>query len=317
MAVAASARRPSLASAFLTISRWEFMPGGVFFIFASAALATLSWSALSDRLSVVAWGACVWYLSHLVGSQVNCLADVEIDEREKAHLSRAVRRFGPPRIVALLVAESLAAIAVTVYMAVDTGRAALPFLWVAGLAIALAYSLEPVRLKRRGWLNPIALMLVLYALPMAYGYVALAERASAEAIAAICAIGLQMLALILLNAAADVRSDRLAGVETPCVRHGLAPVAAVAALAYAAGAAVAIACFAALAEGQGAPNVAGLAVAAAGQLYVLQEIVRLAALTRRGEGLESPAVVHLVKRNPVHFAVLGVSLAAASALVLQ
>jgi hypothetical protein len=63
--------------------------------------------------------------------------------------------------------------------------------------------------------------------------------------------------------------------------------------------------------------VAGLALAGAGQLYVLQEIVRLAIHARRDGEASSDEVLHLVKRNPVHFAVLGVALAVASGLVLQ
>jgi 4-hydroxybenzoate polyprenyltransferase len=308
--------RPSLPRALLAVSRPEFMPGGLFFIFSSAALATLSWSVLVDEIRLVLCGACVWYLSHLVGSQVNCLADVEIDVRDKAHLSRAVTRIGPRTLAAVIAGEAVATLALTVYMAVDAGRPVLPLLWLLGLALALAYSLEPVRLKRRGWLNPVSLVLMLYALPMAYGYVTLADHADAAAIVVLCATGLQMLALILLNPAADVETDRAAGIQTPCVRHGIAPVATLAAVAFAVGTAAGLTAFAVLASTSGAWAYAGPVAAAAGQLYVLADIVSLAIASRRGPTGDEAAVDRLVKHNPVHFAVLGVSLALACGLVL-
>jgi 4-hydroxybenzoate polyprenyltransferase len=190
-------------------------------------------------------------------------------------------------------------------------------MWLGGFAVALAYSLEPVRLKRRDWLNPLSLMLVLYALPMSYGYVTLADEPDAAAIVVICAVGLQMLGLILLNPAEDVETDRASGIETPCVRHGLARVAAVAALVYGVGTAAAIGGFARLAVDRPVVVLAALGLAAAAQMYVFQEIVRLW-LAARGRGASSAATVdRLVKRNPVHFAVLGAGLALASGLVLQ
>jgi 4-hydroxybenzoate polyprenyltransferase len=204
---------------------------------------------------------------------------------------------------------------VSVHMAAMSGRAVLPVVWLLGLGLALAYSLEPVRLKRRVWLNPLCLLFVLYGLPMAFGYIALAETARAEAIGVLAATGLQMLALILLNPAADVDSDRAAGLETPCVRHGIGPVATLAAAVFAVGAAAAAACFWLLMSGRGAGAYAGVATAVAGELFVLFEIARLAALTRGGRRSSSPEAARLAGRNPVHFAVLGVALALAAAAV--
>jgi 4-hydroxybenzoate polyprenyltransferase len=308
-------RQRSRPLALLVLSRYEFMPGGVFFIFASAALALLRWSSLSQKLSLIAGGSAVWYLSHLVGSQVNCLADVEIDRSEKTRLSDAVRTFGAQPLVRVIEAEAAVTLALTVYMAADTGRVTLPLLWLLGLIFALAYSLEPLRLKRRGWLNPGSLALVLYVLPMAYGYVTLQQGLHVDAIGALAATGLQMLALIMLNPAEDVETDRASGIETPCVRYGLRAVAPLAAGAFLAGTAASIWCFIRLADGQGMVTFAGLALAFAGQVYVLQELIRLARAARHRPG--SQPATRLTKRNPVHFAILGLTLALASGVIVK
>lgn len=310
-------REHSRARALLVVSRYEFMPGGVFFIFASASLAVLRWSTLFHRLSLIAGGAAVWYLSHLIGSQVNCLADFDIDTAHKARLSLAVRTFGARPLARVIATEILATTALTVYMAADTGRAALPFVWLAGLAVALAYSLEPLRLKRRGWLNPLSLVIVLYALPMAYGYITLEHGVRIAAVGVLAATGLQMLALILLNPAEDIETDVASGIETPCVRHGLRRVAPLAAGTYLAGTLGGIWCFVQLAHGQDSAAFAALAVAVAGQVYVLQELARLALAARAPAGSSGGRQHRLIKRNPVHFAVLGVTLALASGVVVK
>ncbi|MGC7102109.1 UbiA family prenyltransferase [Amycolatopsis lurida] len=304
--------------AFLVVSRVEFMPGGLFFIFASAALACLSWTALGENLPVIAAGAVVWYLSHLIGSQVNCLADRDIDREHKARLAAAVAVLGTRSISVALGVEAAAALGVATGMAVATGRPVLPFLWLAGFAVAMAYSLEPVRLKRRVWLNPASLLLVLYAFPMMFGYLALVGSVQWAALGVIAGTAAQMLALILLNPAEDIATDRAGGVATPCTVHGLGVVAPLAAAVYLAGTAVTFWSLAELAGGRGILVHTGLALVAAAQLFVFGELARLAALSRRAADPGAAGRTNrLLKRNPVHFALLGITLAAAGGLVVR
>ncbi|MGH3622495.1 MAG: UbiA family prenyltransferase [Sciscionella sp.] len=310
------------ARALLVVSRVEFMPGGLFFIFASAALACLEWTVLSSALPLVVEGAAVWYLSHLIGSQVNCLADEAVDREDKARLARAVGVLGRKRIVVAIGVEAVFTLAITVYMAVQTGRGGLPLIWLLGFGLALAYSLEPLRLKRRDWWNPISLLLVLYALPMAYGYVTLVGSPRLAALGVIVGTALQMFALILLNPAEDIASDRAGGVSTPCTEHGLRLIAPLAAFVFGLGTVESFWFLAVLAQGHPVAGIAGLFLAGAGQLFVLGELVVLAVycLARNsGDGVPAAGerAFGLVRRNPVHFAVLGVTFAAATALVLR
>ena len=317
----ASSGSGSRLQAFFVVSRVEFMPGGLFFIFASAALACLEWTILGRNALLIAEGAAVWYLSHLIGSQVNCLADVEVDQEDKAKLAQAVRIFGSARLTAVIGVEAMIALAITVYMAAQTGRGVLPFIWLLGFVLALAYSLEPLRLKRRNWWNPISLLLILYALPMIYGYVTLASSARFDALGVVAGTALQMFALILLNPAQDIASDRAGGIRTPCTQHGLRLIAPLAVVVFVVGTAGSFWFLAVLAVGQSVPIIAGLVLAGVGQLYVLGELVWLALLCLAGntDGRVSAGerIFRLVRRNPVHFALLGTTFAAATALVLK
>lgn len=316
---AASVTGPRLR-ALLVVSRPEYMPGGLFFIFGCAAVACLTWTSLADNLGLILAGTAVWYLSHLIGSQINCLHDVELDRAGKPRLSSAVIEFGPRALARVIWLEGAVTLAVTVLMALHTGKPVLPILWLAAAAIAVAYSVEPIRLKRRGWLNPLSLVVVLYMEPMAYGYVTLADSASAAVLGVLVGTGLQMLALILLNPAEDIASDRAGTIDTPCVRHGLHRIAPFAAAVFTIGTIVGLASFGDLVSGREPAVVVALAIAAVGQLFVLQELLRLAMLAvaavRRGETSDA-SIARLVTHNALHFALLGTTFAAATALILR
>ncbi len=110
---------------FLVVSRYEYMVGGIFFLFTVSALATGTWASFGASLAVVAWGTAVWYLSHLVGSQVNCIADKELDKTYKVRVAAAVDRLGSPFIWGCIFVESILALLVAWYMARLTGKVAL------------------------------------------------------------------------------------------------------------------------------------------------------------------------------------------------
>ena len=107
----------------------------------------------------------------------------------------------------------------------------MPLLWGIGWLVSMGYSLEPVRFKRRGFLNPALLLAVLYAFPMhIYGYVVLRSDPDMTVIAVLTAVGLQMFSLILINEVEDIPEDRAYGIETPVVKFGLYPVSVTALL---------------------------------------------------------------------------------------
>jgi 4-hydroxybenzoate polyprenyltransferase len=307
---------------FLVVSRYEYMVGGVFFLFTVSALATGSWALFGASLALIAWGTAVWYLSHMVGSQINCVADNELDRTYKVRVAAAVDRLGSHFILGCIAVESVLALLVAWHMARLTGKPVLPVLWVIGWAVSMGYSLEPARFKRRGFLNPASLIAVLYTLPMIYGYVALRDDLDVVVAAALTAVGVQMFSLILINEVEDIPEDRAYGVETPVVRHGLRPVAILALFLFALPAVVVISGFAALIENTTA-RWAFVVAATLGQLVVIRDLVALArfapeATSAEGvQGLLPLEVRRIGKRNSAHFAILGLTIAIGSALAMS
>src|SRR5215211_6953568 len=111
----------SYVRAFAVVSRYEFMFGGIFFLFVVSALASGHWDNLWHNAGLAGWGTVTWYLSHMIGSQVNCLADYELDRKYKVRVPQAVDRLGRNTIWGLILVESLLALLVTLHMVGLTG----------------------------------------------------------------------------------------------------------------------------------------------------------------------------------------------------
>ncbi len=228
------------ATAFLVVSRLEYLGAGIFFLFAVATLSARTFDRLIVQLPWVALGCLLWLCCHLLGSQVNCLSDCEVDTGPKAHLPVAVNAIGQRFLWGAIAAESLAALVIAVAFSVKQSSVVPAALFVVGWGLTMAYSLEPLRLKRRGFLSPLSLSLVLYGLPVALGYSTLTSGSEPGILALLVGVGVQMFGVITMNSFADMREDRLANIATPFVLYGPRLVASVALLAYVAGAIVAV-----------------------------------------------------------------------------
>ena len=209
--------------AFLLVSRVEFMPMGIPIIAVSALLAASRPDDLigdgAARLGLI---TVVWYLAYWVSSQVNCLADYELDKPYKSRLPRAIDILKGPRTLWLMIAlETVVASAIVGYLAISESRVGLVVLWVVGLFLVAAYSLEPLRFKRRGFLNLVTLSLMLYFLPALYIYYALAPHMGTLPLLALLGFSTQMIGLLLVNQIEDYHEDKEMNVLTSSVRWGL------------------------------------------------------------------------------------------------
>jgi 4-hydroxybenzoate polyprenyltransferase len=209
--------------AFLVVSRVEFMVMGIPVIAISALLA----ASRSDDLmgyNAVRLGllAALWYLAYWICSQVNCIADYELDKKYKSRLPQAIDILNGPRTVwAMIAVESVVASAIVVYLAITESRIGLVVLWVVGLFLVGAYSLEPLRFKRRGFLNLVTLSLILYFLPALYIYYAMAPQTKILPLLALLGFSTQMIGLLLVNQIEDYHEDKEMNVLTSTVRWGL------------------------------------------------------------------------------------------------
>jgi len=209
--------------AFLVISRVEFMVMGIPVIAISALLAASRPDDLTGddavRLGLL---TALWYLAYWICSQVNCIADYELDKRYKSRLPQAIDILkGPRTIWAMIAVETLVASAIVFYLAISESRIGLVVLWVVGLFLVGAYSLEPLRFKRRGFLNLVTLSLILYFLPALYIYYAMAPQMKILSLLALLGFSTQMIGLLLVNQIEDYHEDREMNVLTSTVRWGL------------------------------------------------------------------------------------------------
>jgi 4-hydroxybenzoate polyprenyltransferase len=209
--------------AFLLVSRVEFMVMGIPVIAISALLAASRPDDLMGdgavRLGLL---TAVWYLAYWICSQVNCLADYELDKRYKSRLPRSIDILkGPRTIWSMIAVETMVASAIVVYLAISESRVGLVVLWVVGLFLVAAYSLEPLRFKRRGFLNLVTLSLILYFLPSLYIYYALAPNMKILPLLALLGFSTQMIGLLLVNQIEDFHEDKEMNVLTSTVRWGL------------------------------------------------------------------------------------------------
>ncbi len=296
--------------AFLTITRCEFLVGGVFFLFVVSALASGNWGQLRANIFIIICGIVVWCFSHMIGSQINCLADRDLDKEHKAKLFQSVNYLGQRKIWTFICIESIVAFLCTIYMAVLTGKPMLTVFWVLGWIIAVGYSLEPIRFKRRGLLNPFSLVLVLYVLPISFGCLALKNEMDVLVVKLFVSLGFQMFSLILMNELEDIPEDRHHNIETPCVRYGMWPIVPIALALFLFGAIATFICFYQLVDSKNTRYIIIL-LGVLGHIVIIRDLLIASIISWKSRSIDCPQsnkyqeVRRLGKRNAMHFGILG------------
>ena len=149
---------------------------------------------------------------------VNDLADVRVDRVNLPADGQRVLAQGSAHRRDLWVVAT-GALASSLVAAATLGRAALAVA-LAGLVVSTAYSLDPVRLARRGVLAPLALPACYVATPYLTGVLAARGRVVAADLPLLLALYLGFVGRIILKDFRDVRGDTLFGKRTFLVRHG-------------------------------------------------------------------------------------------------
>src|SRR5215216_6363540 len=86
--------------AFMLVSRVEFMVMGIPVIAISALLAASRPDDLmGDNAVRLGLLTTVWYLAYWICSQVNCIADYELDKTYKSRLPRSIDILQGPRMI--------------------------------------------------------------------------------------------------------------------------------------------------------------------------------------------------------------------------
>ncbi len=163
----------------------------------------------------------LFFLLFHFGDMTNCLADRELDAVYKTHLSEAVFGLGVARVKRQIVITAAAALALGGYFSRATGRWDVLLLVVFGLGLGAAYSFEPVRLKRRGVVQILALWSVIFVGPMLLVARALEPHLFVSLAVFAASYGAMQQGTILVNTAEDLPEDAGAGVRTSAVALGL------------------------------------------------------------------------------------------------
>ncbi len=204
-------------------SRMEYLPDAVVYV-ALPLLLVLRHEPWSTRLlPLVFWGLLLWLIGHWTGSSLNCLADYPVDQLDvghKARLATAIDRAGFRSLLLVNLVEILLATGLSVWLAISLGKPLLLAFWLVGLLVACLYSFEPTHLKRRNLLNPAALMLIVYAMPLFFVYHLLSPIWDRYDMAVLSIYCLQMVPMFLVDEVSDYDEDRVMQIYNPCVTYG-------------------------------------------------------------------------------------------------
>ncbi len=219
-------------TAFLNVSRVEFMPSAITQVGIPALLALHYIPFSSQFLNSTLVGLVVWWLGHWIGCHSNCLSDYEVDQKFKNHLPTAVDTLGKKNLQRILSIETIAASAFVIILSYNLQKPLLDVFWFVGLGLGLGYSVLPLRLKGRGFWNPFALSMTVFILPMLFVYDLLRPVLDLFSTVVIFLFVLHMVPLFFVDEVSDFEEDRDMNIGTPCVRYGRAKVTRAAIIIY-------------------------------------------------------------------------------------
>jgi len=155
---------------------------------------------------------------------LNAACDMDADARHsgKQDISAATRKLGRRAVALIAAAEMATGLAIAAAVSVWLGSPVVVLVSALRVALDLLYNLRPIRLKARGFANPVALGgLNFGALPFAISYSA-ASGDWTSSVWLICGgIGVLVTGRVLWYSLSDMRADAAAGDRTPVVRHGV------------------------------------------------------------------------------------------------
>ena len=172
--------------------------------------------------SPVFWEGLIAFLFLFAfGDLLNCFADCELDRKHKPHLSESVDYLGKRGVLLQAVLSAVGALAFTLHVAWMTSRWLLPPMMAVGLLLAAAYSVEPLRLKKRGLWQLAFYWLGLFVAPMVFAACLFTQIPSLDVILVAVAFGCVQTGVLLVNTAEDYPEDLEMNVSTVIVHLGL------------------------------------------------------------------------------------------------
>ncbi|MFQ5883561.1 MAG: prenyltransferase [Thermoplasmata archaeon] len=163
------------------------------------------------------WSILVYIALYFVlitfACNINCLYDYEVDRKYKTYHSDAIDRLGFGTVRRIILLEVVLALILIAYLFANrhyvTGTLAL-----LGLFFSYAYSASPVRLKKRGVLSPLPVLIGLYTLPLLGGWFLLDKPVLGYFILFVVGYALMNEGFTLVNTCEDYAEDKSEGIKT-------------------------------------------------------------------------------------------------------
>jgi 4-hydroxybenzoate polyprenyltransferase len=206
-----------------TVSRSEFILPNLGSLIMGLAWGATPSTSIADLMILIVLSFAIINLSSAIGAQANTLSDRELDSRDerKRQLVEATNSFGVDRLKKVLVIEFALALVLVFLFTWIQQKPILLVLWVVGISLGCAYSLEPIRLKSRGWLAPISLILVLAFFPVLFAYYSFTATMNSFFLMSLTGLSLTVYGVIIPTEIRDYFGDKAMGIETLTVHVGL------------------------------------------------------------------------------------------------
>jgi 4-hydroxybenzoate polyprenyltransferase len=211
------------AKLFGVVSRAEFLMPNLGSLIMGLAWGATRSTSIGDLVILIVLSFTIINLSSAIGAQANTLSDRDLDSKDerKKELVAALNAFGANRLKRVLVAECIMALVLVVLFTYIQQKPGLLVLWIIGISLGCAYSLQPIRLKSRNWLAPISLILVLAFLPVLFAYYTFTNEVTFLFLVSLTGLALSVYGVIIPTETRDYFGDKARGIKTFTVSLGL------------------------------------------------------------------------------------------------
>lgn len=144
---------------------------------------------------------------------LNCLYDFSVDRKYKKYMSNAVEAIGITNIRIIVILEFIL-ISYLLFNLWSFGHELTVIISLLGLIFAVSYSLEPLRIKKRGFFSPFPVFIGLYTLPTLGGWFLLNTTLPLYFLAFVIGYALVNEGITLVNTCEDYSEDKAEGIRT-------------------------------------------------------------------------------------------------------
>jgi 4-hydroxybenzoate polyprenyltransferase len=205
------------------VSRAEFLMPNLGSLIMGLAWGAAPSTSIGDLVILIVLSFAIINLSSAIGAQANTLSDRDLDSKDerKKELVAALNSFGANRLKRALVFECILALSLVILFMYIQQKPILLLLWIAGISLGCAYSLQPIRLKSKNWLAPVSLILVLAFFPVLFAYYTFTNELNLFFLISLIGLALTVYGVIIPTETRDYFGDKAMGIVTFTVGLGL------------------------------------------------------------------------------------------------